>query len=385
MTKLTTEPEVIKKVADYFRNIEYQVWIDDHPTLKGLAKEIYPRHSIYIAGRRPDIILVDKLNRIHAIEAKGTKDFLKGIMQASIYRQGCHFSYLAGDHSKLDENIIIMAKKQGLSIIQTNSEINIIKEESGSNPIYLNDVQNELNILRTTNTKKRLTYLGRNHPLNYALIPILVNNNIKTKDELKEKIEEFGISRASSHCIKGAQVLNMVTLDGTEYKITEKGSLLCRMAKLIGKDTFEAFKELKEKTPRRISTIFDEERDLATVLRVIYDSNNDFQIFLQVLKNLAPKTTLSEICIEMARTVPNAFINLCINNKSRLQVEKLLVNNKLLDSITSDFLRDHLYYNFYFTFKAHLIQLGYIEQVTLHGTTSDKLNPDEDTWEIRKL
>ncbi len=382
--KYMHEEEVVSEISDYLIKENYEIWIDSphYPNIK----DKYPQHHIQIGGFIPDIIGLNIINELVAVEVKGEVNIAGGIGQAATYLMGVHKSYIGAPKSKL-KPLTKVALNTGIGVFCVEPQKVEVIEPNRVDPRYLTDVQREIRILkiRESESTTRISSLTRNHPLNY-IAPLFAFDLGRNINEVKIEVKKVGVNQADE-LVRGAKILGLIREENGLIYETEEGLFLkFFLSKMNCNDILE-LKELKNKTIKKRS-IKNISSELATALKLIYLKEPDFSEFVnfitKVSKNL-PSFTMVDLCEEILNEQPNLFLNFLCPRDQKIREEILnhLKNNKIEDIIKPNNLKKYVLQTIFYTMKTQLRYLGIInENNTAFYKPAEEYNPEEDIWKI---
>lgn len=384
------EAEVVSIICEYLQEKNYSFWIDDHPIHNNLN---FQKYRLIIGSSRPDIFGINPTQQTFAIEVKGLRDYEKSIGQALIYKTGVNLAYIGGLEFKLNR-IKNIALGSGLGLFYVDEKNQVVKEvmEPLYNfaPIYQDDVQNELKILKyQKNFNRSFASFGRMHILNYFM-PIFLFNEKRpfSKSELISQMENHDWkNKTYSEFVNGANTIGLINFQENQYFLSELG-LLCKFFfNLLDIKSLDNLSNLIDETGGRNNSVYKKYPKIAKFLQLIYYQNDDFKKFIEILYSYEKrKISLKEIINKLIQQYPNLFINLFIKkNKIQEVYEDYFLKGKQ-DTLLTDYnrlLSDFIYYNSFFSFKRHLVHLGILSiESRCHYKKTEKLDVEDDWWII---
>jgi len=383
------EVKVVKRTFDYLVDeLNYTLWIDNHPSYNSLPLLDYPRHRLTIKGYVPDIIGFNQFEDIIAIEVKGTKDIQKGIGQALLYREGTPFVYLAAFEQSLERvtSTLIQNKIGGIYV----SEEKVRKEDPIGlySTIYLQDLKRELGVMQKEKNLegRRLTELTKNHLINYLAPIVFVTSDGKEESEIIEKLATYNV-KDEKELIKGAKILGLIKEDFGKLILTDEGFLIKTILRHKNKLNLDGLMEIKKETSRKRNvTLATEYPELAITLKMIYAKNEQFTDLLKIIEKQEEKRiTFRKLIEEVITKNPNLFLNLICKKEKREEAIKLYQERQESEIYEKkDILVKFITYTTVFTFKKHLIHLGILEpENKLYSGKMENYNPDEDWWILK--
>lgn len=206
------ELDVVRITFDELTAKGWKLWIDDHPTLKCLPSEKYPRHYLTIGRYIPDLVGFDPNGKTVAIEAKGSKNMHRGIGQTIYYSLGAEKVYFAAEKSLIQE-AKFLALRYNFGLIDPEDKTVIVLDPRDVKYPFYEDFSRSIKLLNLglSDLDTQITSLSRNQPLNYAAITLLFHENDRiTKLNVEEKmqINNFMVN-SKQEIIRGATILRI--------------------------------------------------------------------------------------------------------------------------------------------------------------------------------
>lgn len=153
-------------------------------------------------------------------------------------------------------------------------------------PIYQDDVQNELKILKyRKNFNRSFASFGRTHILNYFM-PIFLFNEKRpfSISELISQMENCDWkNKTYSEFIKGANTIGLISFKENQYTLSDLGILCLFFFNLLDIKTLDDLANLIDETGGRNNSIYKKYPRIAKFLQLIYYQNDDFKKFIQIL------------------------------------------------------------------------------------------------------
>lgn len=385
------EVEVVKRTFDYLNDeLEYQLWIDNHPAYSTLPFDQYPRHSITIRGYIPDIIGFTPLGYIVTIEAKGEKDIQKGMGQALVYKLGSDLVYLAAESEKMEivQNILLHNQIGAIKVSEKNVEL--IEPISQYTAFFRDDTKRELEFLKkkVMVSHKRLTDLTRNHIINYLAPVVVIGSEYESADTILEKLESYHV-KATKELVKGAKIIGLIKEKEGKIRLTDEGFLIKTLLKFKNLCSFDGLQEIIDRTSRKKGVaLITEYPDIAISLKMLYTRNELFVELLDVFEKYGKnELSFKELIKDIILNKPNLFLNMFCKREKREEVLKLMQKGKEREIYQStEMLNQYIVYSSVFTFKKHLIHLGILSpELKLFSGKLKEYDPETDIWKILKV
>ncbi|QEE17182.1 hypothetical protein DSAG12_03014 [Promethearchaeum syntrophicum] len=386
------EPFVIESVCNHLKKNTTHFWIDTHPTLKHLS---FNKFRLNIDGHAPDIFGVDKYNRVFAIEAKGIDNIEKAIGQALIYKKGVMYSYIAAARFKLKRyRDLIESIGLGLFLVDESGNIEQIEPRFSYAPIFLNDVSNTIELLLAEKKPSiRLVKLGKTQVLNY-ISPIFYTSlsNPIEKSSLQTIItRDWGVDLfKDSHVINGCLYLGLLQEANNNFSLTPLGEGFCKSLLKMGYNNKILIKI--KKSLKGNKKLYDEEPELAYMIRTLYERKIEYQQFLKILYSFnRTEISMDEILEVVIKSYPTMYINIFCNKKMDFEEIRKYYQEGDYEKLKSrEILEKNLNRNIYFAFKIQLLHLGILCSIKFSDNRSsssfsgkfEDYDPKCDIWVI---
>jgi hypothetical protein len=299
------------------------------------ARKLEPTGTIWIGGRRPDLVCMVEDHSTEAIagfEVKADADHEKGLVQASRYRDGVHEAYLCvpGTAEQSQGWLSPVARDLGIGLItvwERGLDVQIEPARLRPHPAEV------LATRRSLLGEMTLPAFNLNQPLHYIALLVAFAVHARPREALEQ---EWGMSAALYRdAVRGARALGLVhgerpTLRGRAY-----ADILCA----VGFDL---------RTDRRLTghhrrTATDAPH-LATVLRRILLDHPAVDLIVQSLLRLDGPVTIEQLAAQahmidpgMARAVfgPLPAVpagRLDIPTHTPFQLKAMMYDTGLIDS-----------------------------------------------------
>jgi hypothetical protein len=299
------------------------------------ARKLEPTGTIWIGGRRPDLVCMVEDHGTEAIagfEVKAETDHEKGLVQASRYRDGVHEAYLCvpGTTQQSQEWLSPLARDLGIGLITVwECGLDVRIEPARLRPRPTDVVATRRNLLG----EMTLPAFNLNQSLHYIAVLVAFAVHAEPREALER---EWGMTAALYRdAVRGARALGLVhgerpTLRGRAY-----ADILCA----VGFDL---------RTDRRLTghhrrTARDAPH-LAAVLRRILLDHPAVDLIVQLLLRLGSPATVEQLAVQahmidpgMARavfgplpTVPTGMWD--IPTHTPFQLKAMMYDTGLIDS-----------------------------------------------------
>jgi len=222
------------------------------------ASQLEPTGTVWIGGRRPDLVcVIEEANTEYVVgfEVKAALDHEKGLVQASRYRDGVHEAYLCilGPLDASQGWLAPMAQEMGVGLVDVRErgiDIQVSPARLRPHPETLQATK------RYLLGESSLRSFGLNQPLHYAAVLIAFTFYDQPRDVLTT---QWGMNASLfGHALRGAKTLGLVTNDGP----TLHGRVYATILRALGFDMVQT----RRLTGARYRTAQDAP-DLAAVLR----------------------------------------------------------------------------------------------------------------------
>lgn len=385
---LLTEGKIAECVATHLKERErWKVWMHPHSQVssyRGVSLK-FRVHHITINGYYPDIIGLDPLGMVNAIEVKDSKSVRKGIGQALTYKRGANYVYIAAPSDAiqpLEQDVL----GHGIGVIGVSEklECDVHKPSFVSAPIYLKDVLRELELLQTgAGYTQRITSLDLNHPINY-IAPVLFFNERSSKDEMiKKNIHDWGMKRPEKN-LRGSRILGLLNRIGDRLVLTADGKHVRNLLKRLYDNPLKHFHRCKKEYP-----LSDHDPELAYLIRLLYLRNPDVRSFVEILNLIEVENpTIFDVLEKALENAPNLIIHFMTKRGRKSFVLDVFRNNSepvIKEKLkTREFVIANLLKNLFFAFKAQMIHTGILEPTRTWPGALETVDFEEDFWILKK-
>jgi hypothetical protein len=210
------------------------------------------------------------------------------------------------------------------------------------------------------------------------------NNNEKSIENLIKDFENAEWkNKAYSEFIRGANTIGLINFGENGYSLSKIGEFCLEYFRSIGINSLIDLDIKKSKTSGT-KTIYSEFPHIAKFLQLIYYQNLDFKKFIVILQEFDKnKITSREIIDKLINKYPNLFINFFIKKRKREKVTQIFLNGNKED-LTKDYnmtCEKYGHYNFFFSFRRHLVHLGILSSDTsVYYKKMSEMDVDTDLW-----
>jgi len=380
---LISEGNIAKYVGHYLTSEKNcSVWVHKHSgksSYNGIESE-FLTHTITINGFYPDILAIDPLGYLYAIEVKDEGSIRAGIGQAIAYKKGSNYVFIAGPKSGFSslKNDIL---SHGIGVIEVeNGLCELSNPPFQTTPMYLKDVMREIEILRIRDKNVgRITSLDLNHPINFIAPILFFDDNYSSIHSIHDELIKWEMKHPLKN-IRGAKLLNLIYEKDDKYHLTYDGINLKNILFKLYDDPIRKLNELKN-----YGALCNKDSNLSYIIRWYYLLNPDVKQFIDILNGLNNRTPLIfNIIDNTIRKAPNLLLNLMIKRKSKDMVLEIFrkYDESSAISIMSDpdFIEKHFLKILFFQFKRQLIHLGILKQSKVWSGSIQSVNFAEDYW-----
>jgi hypothetical protein len=224
MARGTSEAEVIDSLKEHLLDQGLQgyrvgdVLVDAHPayTSSRFSQRLEPTARIPIGSVYPDMLCtLERPDRpaIIGFEVKASgAELTGGVGQASRYRQGVHYAYLAFPGRAANKELEALAHRNGVGLLLrvNNSWSEVLRPDD---PLPLPWMAESVAAaLRGVPVVRRLQL---NHPLNYLVVPWLAVRfpQVELMRAMEQHWPDLGSLSSRKHAIDGAMALGLLDMD----------------------------------------------------------------------------------------------------------------------------------------------------------------------------
>jgi hypothetical protein len=383
------EPAVFGHVIDELDDRGYQPLVH----VPGAHQETYAdvldrceTHSITIGGRYPDVIGFTNADRVFAIEVKGSSELLRGIGQAMTYQEGAHVSYLAAADEVVDQHTDLLRSK-GVGVIGADDSGVTEWSDPAATESHeqVVDIEGQLSVrFRHSDISGDIATLSLAQPLNYLAPVVAVDGHGPLAgDELDDVLEaEYGFG-AGTQARRSALSLGLLRGDD-RYELTEQGDLAATV--LRGYDVTSLADLDAVKSEVRRSTVIEEHRPLAILLRNCYGRHPEFRLLLDALRKEGPQIYFPDLLRRLVHEFPNVFLNTFCTRSGRKRARKLISTGRVArlyddEAVWKDVVRSNVLFNF----VQQLKHIGVLAPETRsHSGRIGDYDPTEKPWLLRR-
>ncbi|PDW00056.1 hypothetical protein [Candidatus Viridilinea mediisalina] len=362
------------------RNV-LEIYTDSHPSLLGDRKlDPFQRFTLQFDAFavHPDLVgRLDDGETLFAVEAKGSDDWLKGIAQADVYRQGFHASMLAVAGTP-SADVRAFARQRGIGILAVLPHgVDLIDPPPLSLPKFVL-AKSILSQFSATNTL--LSQFSFNLPTHYLGCAICLDAWQKQHSASMVSIQDLEsfvrnhypvMPKVFRPALAGAAKLRLINIYGNEVELTKIGKTC--MPLLPDAATLNTWHSQAIHKPLAVIS-----PSTGAVLRILLEGDPVAKFITDVLEKTDPReaipmSTLVEIASRLDKTMtPIVFFFPKIVHEI-LDDQGFIVWHKVEPR--------HYRTSIYMQYKKILIHAGFIADHGVGGTSSKSYNPDRDIWE----
>jgi len=382
------EAAVFEHVVDELDTRGYQPLVH----VPGAHRETYANvlercetHSITIAGRYPDVLGFTNADRVFAIEVKGSTELLRGIGQAMKYQEGAHVSYLAAADDVVEQHTNLLQSK-GVGVIGAadGGVTRWSSPPSSESHEQVVDIEGQLSVrFRHSDIGGDIASLSLAQPLNYlAPVVAVAEHGPLAEDELVDVIEaEYGFG-AGNQARRSASSLGLLRGDA-RYELTDQGDLASTVLRGYGVTSLSELDAIKGEVGR--STVVEQHRPLAILLRNCYDRHPEFRLLLDALRKEGPEVYFPGLLRRLVHEFPNVFLNTFCTRSGRKRARKLISAGRVSQIYEDETVwKDVVRTNVLFNFVQQLKHVGVLAAETRsHSGKIREYDPDEKPWILR--
>jgi len=382
------EAAVFEHVVDELDTRGYQPLVH----VPGAHRETYANvldrcetHSITIGGRYPDVLGFTNADRVFAIEVKGSTELLRGIGQAMTYQEGAHVSYLAASDDVVDQHTDLLQSK-GVGVIGATDDgvTRWSSPPSTESHEQVVDIEGQLSVrFRHSDIGGDIASLSLAQPLNYLAPVVAVDQHGPLAgDELVDVIEaEYGFG-AGRQARRSASSLGLLRGE-SRYELTDQGDLASTVLRGYGVTSLGDLDTVKGEVGR--STVVEEHRPLAILLRNCYDRHPEFRLLLDALRKEGPEVYFPDLLQRLVHEFPNVFLNTFCTRSGRKRARKLISAGRVTQIYEAEAVwKDVVRTNVLFNFVQQLKHIGVLTADTRsHSGKISEYDPDEKPWLLR--
>jgi len=253
------------------------------------ARKLEPTGTIWIGGRRPDLVCMVEHHGTEAIagfEVKADTDHEKGLVQASRYRDGVHEAYLCipGTTEQSQEWLSPLARDLGIGLMtvwERGLEVQI--EPARLRPHPADVLATRHNLMGEIT----LPAFNLNQPLHYIAALVACAIHAQPREALQR---EWGMNASLYRdAVRGARALGLVQGETPTLRARTYADILCAVGFDLGTD--------RRLTGHHRRTSRDAPH-LAAVLRRILLDNPAVDLIVQLLLRLAGHVTVEQLAVQ---------------------------------------------------------------------------------------
>jgi hypothetical protein len=250
------------------------------------ARKLEPTGTIWIGGRRPDLVCMVEDHGTEAIagfEVKAETDHEKGLVQASRYRDGVHEAYLCvpGTTEQSQEWLSPIARDLGIGLITVwERGLDIRIEPARLRPHPAEVLATRRNLLG----EMTLPAFNLNQPLHYIAVLVAFATQAQPREVLER---EWGMNASLyQYAVRGARALGLVQGETPTLRGRTFADILCAVGFDLRTD--------RQLTDRARRTARDAPH-LAAVLRRILLDHPAVDLIVQSLLRLGGPVTIEQL------------------------------------------------------------------------------------------
>lgn len=363
------------------------LFTDAHPTLLGAA-DLGPFQRFTLAfdgfAVHPDLVgrLADGESLV-AIEAKGSKDFLRGIAQAELYRRGFHIVLLACA-GRPPQELLTLARQHSIGVIAVfPRQVEVLELP----PAQLPQLRHAERIRRQFAVNVALiSPFYFNLPTHYlAMVPVLWVWEQERDDAWAPLRELAPMARAYYQvlpqsdaslggALRGAAKLGLVELQADRARLTFTGRTV---ATLLPTASQLAQLHLQLVTGKRGKTLAALNPQVGAVLRLLMSRDPVAQLLITTLQAAGAPLSMRALVLLSAE-------------RDRALTPAIFFHPEAVSTITGDDGRilwhkveaRHFRSTTFMQYKSVLKHAGILAPHTLGGSSSKTYDPDQDIWEL---
>ncbi|KAB1184808.1 MULTISPECIES: hypothetical protein [Haloferax] len=317
-----------------------------------------------------------------AVEVKGAEDIDTGLGQATIYRDGAHYSYLAAPATELNH----LSKDNGvIGFLGVNPAGEVSQYDPDAQiKESLYDVETRLKSYFEGNvTNGNISGLQLSQPLNY-LAPVLVMDELKTADKA-DIVDELADERKYDFHEGGASVsgaIELGLLNRNDHSLTDRGKIAVTF--LGGKDivTLQNLDSLKDRIPQG-GALCESHPTVALFIRDLFRRHPDFELLYEAIGSFnQAHVVLPDVLERLVTRYPNAFLNLlCRPGKQSQAIRYLESEDRAQIYQDEDVWKSLIRQNVVHNFTHQLKHLGVLmPRTTAHPGSLEEYDPMEHPW-----
>jgi hypothetical protein len=253
------------------------------------ARKLEPTGTIWIGGRRPDLVCMVEDHGTEAIagfEVKAETDHEKGLVQASRYRDGVHEAYLCvpGTTEQSQEWLSPIARDLGIGLITVwERGLDLQIEPARLRPHPAEVLATRRNLLG----EMTLPAFNLNQPLHYIAVLVAFATHAQPREVLER---EWGMNASLyQYAVRGARALGLVQGETP----TLRGHAYADILRAVGFDLCSD----RRLTSRHRCTARDAPH-LAAVLRRILLDHPAVDLIVQSLLRLGGPVTIEQLAMQ---------------------------------------------------------------------------------------
>jgi hypothetical protein len=382
-----TEPEVVKRVHSFLRAAtlwEHKVgalYTDAHSTLLPFRElEPFQRFTLDLGdfAVHPDLVaaLSDGESLI-AVEAKGSDDIVRGLGQASLYRAGFHYSFLAASAGSLGNALVDAARRQNIGVIAVGDTTSLVYLPTPALPdrAALRFVASQLDTAAEVRTGGTFSFNLPTHYLVWAVV-MEPGRNYELA-ELPDTLGNYPIPRKDGwlDALAGARKLGLVRRQGNTAALTDIGGA----AKAILPDSLETWSTIHTQAARG-ATLVDLQPTAGALLRLLLLRDSFTNLIVAGLRSAGGTAHFGQLAI-ICDQIDHARAPILF-----LKEEAIATLTDAQGGILWHVARGEDYRSqVFFQYKSILKHAGLLAPGRLGGSSTKGYDPTADVWQLRRL
>lgn len=389
--KFTEETKVVLKTHSFLKSHGLntqnvvRIYTDvQHPLLHHKILQPFQRFRLDMGdfALHPDIVgQLDDGETIFAIEAKGGKDLLKGLIQAEMYQTGFHYSFLAAEATAWGNRLIDFARQKNIGVITVSEKVNIVYFPEARMPLRQSFKLISTQMESVIKVSKGQTFYF-NVPTHYLVWSIILKpGSLYEIRQLPSQLSGYPIPEGETSmagALAGAQKLGIVNKSGGLVELTPIGAAIKVLLPTKIDDWTQVHNQVTTRGRSGI-TLADCQPQAAAALRIILLQDSMTRLVIEGLQEFPTRSAnfaeLAVACdrLDHIRTPvfflkPEATVELTDKN-GRINWKQAQGENYRSTGFQQ--------------YKSILIHSGILNNTKLGGTTAKEYKPTQDIWELR--
>lgn len=220
--------------------------------------------------------------------------------------------------------------------------------------------------------------------MNYLAPVVAVDQHgALASDELVDILaEEYGFGAGKS-ARQGSSSLGLLYSDN-RYTLTNQGELAATVLRGYGVSTIQDLDAVKGEVGR--STVIEEHRPLAILLRNCYERHPEFRLLLDALRKEGPVIQFPKLLHRLVHEYPNVFLNTFCTQSGQARARELIEAGGVSriyeeEAVWKDVIRTNVLFNF----VQQLKHIGILAAETRsHSGKINEYDPEAKPWVLRE-